>query len=265
MCPTRSSLNLSPYFRWKEIMDWALALMLLCPAIPMVAILIVIVRLTSRGPTIFAQTRMGKNGREFTMYKIRTMRLDAEAATGPVWSQARDSRVTPVGKVLRTLHLDELPQLWNVLKGEMSLIGPRPERPEFVRVLTEAVPAYSDRMMVRPGITGLAQLNLPPDTDLDSVRRKLVLDREYIERADVWFDCRILACTLLRAFKLPESWLMRCFALNRTVMTAATTAEAEAPAGCALDYAEYAVAIRHSQCPAAIAERSLAQIAASPH
>lgn len=172
------------------------------------------------------------------MYKIRTMRQDAEALTGPVWSQTRDPRATPVGSVLRTLHLDELPQLWNVLKGEMSLIGPRPERPEFVRVLTEAIPAYPLRMLVRPGITGLAQLNLPPDTDLESVCRKLVLDCEYIERAGLWLDCRILACTLLRIFKLRASWLMRCLALKRTATIATTLAGADGTDGGAFAQAE---------------------------
>lgn len=219
---SRRGLNPSPYFGWKQVVDWTLALLLAFPAIPLLMALVVIVRLTSRGPAIFAQSRVGKNGRNFTMYKIRTMCQDAEAATGPVWGQARDPRTTPVGSALRTLHLDELPQLWNVLKGEMSLIGPRPERPEFVPVLSEAIPTYPDRLLVRPGITGLAQLNLPPDTDLESVCRKLVLDCEYIERAGLWLDCRILACTALRIFKLQASWLMGCLALQRDATISAT-------------------------------------------
>ena len=129
-----------------------------------------LVRLTSRGPGIYKQARVGKDGRKFMMYKIRTMRQDAEAASGPMWTQAHDPRVTFLGRVLRKLHLDELPQLFNVLKGEMSLVGPRPERPEFVRVLAEAIPGYRNRLAVRPGVTGLAQVNLPPDTDIASVR-----------------------------------------------------------------------------------------------
>jgi hypothetical protein len=149
------------------------------------------------------------------MYKIRTMRYDAEMSTGPVWTQHRDPRVTPVGRLLRKLHLDELPQLFNVIKGEMAIVGPRPERPEFVCVLAEAVPGYRNRLAVLPGITGLAQINLPPDTDLVSVQRKLVLDCEYIERGGPWLDTRLMLCTFLRLFKLPEGWLHSLFALSR--------------------------------------------------
>src|SRR5437868_12064000 len=105
------------------------------------------------------------------MYKLRSMRIDAEAGTGPVWScHGSDPRVTGIGYWLRKLHLDELPQLFSVLRGDMSLIGPRPERPEFVRVLGDSVAGYMDRLKMVPGITGLAQINLPPDTDLNSVR-----------------------------------------------------------------------------------------------
>jgi hypothetical protein len=110
-----------------------------------------------------------------------------------------------------------LPQLLNVLKGEMSLVGPRPERPEFVHVLLDAVPGYVNRLAVPPGVTGLAQLNLPPDTDLASVQRKLVLDREYIDRAGVLLDIRLVVCTALRMFKLPERWLLPMLGLGRTV------------------------------------------------
>jgi hypothetical protein len=149
------------------------------------------------------------------MYKIRTMRHDAEVGTGPVWTQQQDPRVTPVGKVLRKLHLDELPQLFNVLVGDMSLVGPRPERPEFVRVLGEAIPGYRNRLAVRPGITGLAQINLPPDSDLVSVQRKVMLDCEYIERGGLWLDTRLMICTFLRLFKLPEGWLHYLLALRR--------------------------------------------------
>ena len=141
------------------------------------------------------------------MYKIRSMRHDAEAASGPKWTQASDPRVTGLGKLLRKLHLDELPQLFNVLKGEMAIAGPRPERPEFVRVLGEAIPGYRNRLAVLPGITGLAQVNLPPDSDLASVERKLVLDCEYIERAGLWLDLRLTLWTFLRIFKMPERWL----------------------------------------------------------
>ena len=179
--------------------------MLLIPGLPIIGLLVLLVRLTSRGPGIYGQVRTGQHGRNFMMYKIRTMEQDAEAASGPVWTQARDPRITFVGRVLRNLHLDELPQLLNVLKGEMSLVGPRPERPEFVPVLAEAIPGYRSRLAVPPGVTGLAQLNLPPDSDLTSVCRKLVLDREYIAQAGLWLDLRVLLCTFLRMFKVSEA------------------------------------------------------------
>jgi lipopolysaccharide/colanic/teichoic acid biosynthesis glycosyltransferase len=203
------------YFRWKGSLDRFAAAALLVPGLPLIALLVIVVRLTSRGPGIYRQARVGKDGRRFLMYKIRTMRCDAESATGPVWTQPQDPRVTSVGWLLRKLHLDELPQLVNVLKGEMSLVGPRPERPEFVCVLGEAVPGYRNRLAVRPGITGLAQINLPPDTDLVSVQRKVALDCEYIERGGPWLDARLMLCTFLRLFKLPEGWLQQLLALGR--------------------------------------------------
>ena len=173
------------WFRWKPAIDWTVALLLLVPAGAIVAILVLLVRATSKGPGLYRQIRVGKDGRHFTIYKIRTMRADAEAASGPVWTRPHDPRITLLGRILRKLHLDELPQIFNVLRGEMSFIGPRPERPEFVSVLAAAVPGYRQRLAVRPGITGLAQVNLPSDTDLSSVRRKLVLDCEYLQRGAV--------------------------------------------------------------------------------
>ena len=139
----------------------------------------------------------------FRMYKIRTMRRDAEAHTGPVWTKTKDPRITRIGRILRKLHLDELPQLLNVMRGEMSLVGPRPERPEFVEVLAEEIPGYMDRVLVCPGVTGLAQVNLPPDTDLKSVRRKLLLDRQYVAEAGLLLDVRLFLCTLGRMCKIP--------------------------------------------------------------
>ncbi|MBU4272896.1 MAG: sugar transferase [Planctomycetes bacterium] len=215
--PAADLLRPPAYFRWKVILDRTLAALLLAPGLPMIALMVLLVRLTSRGPGIFRQVRVGQRGRKFTIHKIRTMRHDAEAASGPVWTQARDPRITLVGRVLRKFHLDELPQLLNVLKGEMSLIGPRPERPEFVHVLAEAIPGYLNRLAVPPGVTGLAQVNLPPDTDLDSVRRKLALDCEYIRRAGPWLDIRLFSGTLLRIFKVPERWLLPVLGLRRKV------------------------------------------------
>ena len=196
----------------KCIADRALAAILLIPALPVIGLLALLVFVTSGRPVIFRQPRVGKNGRTFTLYKIRTMVRNAEAKTGPVWAKAKDGRVTRLGSILRKLHLDELPQLFNVLKGDMSLVGPRPERPEFVHVLSSSIPEYLKRLEVPPGITGIAQLNLPPDSDLDSVRRKLVLDLEYAERMGPLMDSRLLLCTCARLFKLPA---IRLFGLYR--------------------------------------------------
>ncbi len=218
--------RLAGYFRWKTALDVGMAALLLIPAGAMIAILVLLVRATSKGPGIYQQIRVGKDGRHFMMYKVRTMRVDAEAASGPVWTQPNDRRVTFLGEILRKLHLDELPQIFNVLKGEMSFVGPRPERPEFVRVLGEAVPQYRDRLAVRPGITGLAQINLPPDSDLLSVRRKLALDLDYIERANLWLDARLFVCTALRVVKMPEGFLCWILGLRRPELLAAIAAAA---------------------------------------
>lgn len=208
------------YFRWNGILDRCLAAVMLVPGLPLIALLVLMVRLTSRGPGIYKQARVGKDGRTYMMYKVRTMRRDAEAATGPMWTQEDDPRVTRLGRVLRNLHLDELPQLFNVLKGDMSLVGPRPERPEFVHVLAQAIPGYLHRLAVRPGITGLAQINLPADTDLTSVQRKLVLDSEYIQSADLLLDTRVILYSFLRIFKVPERWLLSRLRLARNVTIA---------------------------------------------
>lgn len=205
------------YFTFRRWIDRVIALILLIPGMFIMGCLVVLVRLTSPGPGIFRQKRVGQGGRTFLMYKIRTMRSDAEAGTGPVWTRPSDPRVTAIGRILRKLHLDELPQLINVLKGEMLLLGPRPERPEFVAVLSEQIPGYLQRLSVPPGVTGLAQINLPPDTDLDSVRRKLVLDLEYIEEAGPVLDLRMFLCTMVRLVGLPGDALMRLFRLRRHV------------------------------------------------
>ena len=176
------------------------AIVLLIPALPIIILLLLMVRLTSRGPGIFKQLRVGKNGQTFTMYKIRTMVDHAEDGLGIVWSQKGDRRVTAVGRFIRNLHLDELPQLLNVVRGEMTLIGPRPERPEIVGNLIEKIPGYACRHRVMPGITGLVQINLPPDSDLSSVRKKLYLDLKYIKTANWLLDLRILMATSIRIF-----------------------------------------------------------------
>jgi lipopolysaccharide/colanic/teichoic acid biosynthesis glycosyltransferase len=209
-----SDIQRSRYFRTKETIERLLATILLIPGLPLIGLLVIVVRLHSRGPGLYRQTRLGKNGQAFTMYKIRTMRVDAEAKTGAVWAKKNDSRSTSLGRVLRKLHMDELPQLFNVVKGEMALIGPRPERPEIAAVLVESIPRYMDRHAVLPGVTGLAQINLPPDVTLDDVRRKLIVDVEYIKRAEPWLDARIFMSTFVRMLGLPGERAISLFGLR---------------------------------------------------
>ena len=191
------------YLSAKHAADFALAALLTLPAVPLVLLAALLVKLTSRGPALYSQTRVGENGRLFTIWKIRSMIHNCESLTGPRWSIPGDPRVTLIGAFLRKSHLDELPQLWNVLKGEMSLIGPRPERPEFVPELERELPGYWQRLLVRPGVTGLAQVQLPPDTDVTSVRRKLAHDLYYIRHLSPWLDVRLLFCTAFYALGLP--------------------------------------------------------------
>lgn len=191
------------YLPLKAAVDFCGALLLLTAAAPIIAGLAFLVKITSRGPAFYTQVRVGRNGRLFTIYKLRTMVDKCESLTGPRWSIPGDPRITRLGQFLRITHLDELPQLLNVLRGEMSLIGPRPERPEFLPRLERALPAYRDRLMVRPGVTGLAQVQLPADTDLASVRRKLALDLYYIQYLSPGLDVRLLFCTVLYALGVP--------------------------------------------------------------
>jgi lipopolysaccharide/colanic/teichoic acid biosynthesis glycosyltransferase len=199
--------NVRPRWSWyrpvKTIIDITAALILLIVTAPLILLAALLVKLTSPGPAFYTQTRVGRQGRLFTIYKIRTMIHNCESLTGPRWSIPGDPRITWLGKILRLSHLDELPQLLNVLGGQMSLIGPRPERPEFIPELDKALPAYRSRLAVRPGVTGLAQVNLPADTDLDSVRRKLACDLYYIQNLSFWLDLRILVCTALYSVGVP--------------------------------------------------------------
>jgi lipopolysaccharide/colanic/teichoic acid biosynthesis glycosyltransferase len=178
--------------------DFALAAAVAVVTSPLMILCVLLVRLTSRGPAIYTQKRVGKNGRVFTLYKIRTMYHDCERQSGPTWCKPGDPRITPVGRVLRKLHLDELPQLWNVLKGDMSLIGPRPERPEIVEKLRQAVPGYDRRHAVKPGITGFAQIHLPPDSCVRSVKNKLVYDLFYIRHRSARLSLYVLFATGLK-------------------------------------------------------------------
>jgi lipopolysaccharide/colanic/teichoic acid biosynthesis glycosyltransferase len=199
------------YIRVKLALDILAAGLLSIVALPLVLAAAFLVKVTSRGPAFYSQMRLGRNGRPFKIYKVRTMVHDCESFSGPRWSTPGDPRIIPVGRLLRRTHVDELPQLLNVLRGQMSLIGPRPERPEFLAVLEQAVPNYRNRLLVRPGVTGLAQVHLPADTDLFSVRRKLAYDVAYIQRMSALLDLQILLCTFLYALGVPFRWSRRIF------------------------------------------------------
>ncbi|QJW98046.1 sugar transferase [Frigoriglobus tundricola] len=199
--------------RLKRAIDVGTGLGLLIGALPVVLAIWALVRATSPGPGFYSQVRVGRGGRPFWIYKIRTMTVNCEAGSGAKWATKGDTRVTPVGRVLRKLHLDELPQLWNVLRGDMSLVGPRPERPEFVVPLSAEVAGYPERHRVRPGVTGLAQIQLPADTDLASVRRKVVLDRHYVEFGTLWLDLRIALGTLVYLLGFSYARVRRLLAL----------------------------------------------------
>jgi lipopolysaccharide/colanic/teichoic acid biosynthesis glycosyltransferase len=155
------------------------------------------VRLTSRGPALYQQRRVGQHGRVFTIHKFRSMRQDAEAKTGAVWaSKHGDPRVTPIGAILRKTRLDELPQLWNVLVGDMSLVGPRPERPEFVGHLTKDIPFYGQRHIVRPGVTGWAQVRYTYGATTEDALQKLQYDLFYIKHMSIALDLYIMIETV---------------------------------------------------------------------
>jgi lipopolysaccharide/colanic/teichoic acid biosynthesis glycosyltransferase len=203
------------YVAGKVVLDFLLALALVPVVLPILLLTALIVKWTSRGPVFYSQVRLGRNGRPFAIYKVRTMYHDCEGASGACWSQPGDPRVTPVGRLLRVTHVDELPQLWNILRGEMSLVGPRPERPEFVPALERAIPNYRGRLLVRPGLTGLAQVQLPPDADLAGVRRKVAYDLYYVRHFSCWLDVRILLCTVFHVFGIP------CHDLCRTLLRTA--------------------------------------------
>jgi lipopolysaccharide/colanic/teichoic acid biosynthesis glycosyltransferase len=191
------------YRQGKHVGDFVLALVLSLFAMPVMLLAALLIRLTSRGPAFYSQTRVGQHGRQFTIYKLRTMIHNCESLTGPRWSIPGDPRVTQVGRLLRLTHIDELPQLWNVLRGDMSLVGPRPERPEFIAELERALPAYWQRLSVRPGVTGLAQIQLEPDVDIECVRRKLAHDLYYIRELSPGLDVRLVAGTVLYALRVP--------------------------------------------------------------
>jgi Undecaprenyl-phosphate glucose phosphotransferase len=193
-------LRESPLYGWnrlaKRVFDFVFSAAVLAVIWPALLMLAAVVKLSSRGPVFYRQERMGLDGRRFEMLKFRTMDADAEARTGPVWAGPSDQRRTRFGAFLRRLSLDELPQFWNVLRGDMSVVGPRPERPVFVERFRQTVPGYMLRHKVKAGITGWAQVNgLRGNTSLE---KRIQYDIEYIERWSVWLDVKIIAMTVVR-------------------------------------------------------------------
>lgn len=180
----------------KRAMDIAAALIGLALGVPLMLVIALAVRVTSRGGVFYHQERVGQDGRPFTVHKFRSMREDAEAATGAVWAADGDDRVTPVGRFLRRTRLDELPQLWNILRGEMSLVGPRPERPHFVSQLTREIPFYGQRHVVKPGLTGWAQVRYTYSASVEDAMQKIQYDLFYIKNISIALDLFILLATI---------------------------------------------------------------------
>jgi len=202
----------------ERLFDLILALVFGILALPIALVIMIAIRLESPGPVLYRQVRIGKNfrrsngsgagpnglnrrrinfyGRPFLIYKFRTMRVHAEKDTGPVWATEDDPRVTRVGSFLRKAHLDELPQLLNVIKGDMSLVGPRPERPYFVRKFAPQIEGYVERFSVKPGITGFAQLYNGYDSSAEDVKRKIAYDRAYIAQRSLRLNVRLILLTV---------------------------------------------------------------------
>jgi sugar transferase (PEP-CTERM system associated) len=179
----------------KRLVDLVLATIGLALAAPLMAMTAIAVRLESAGPTLYRQERVGEHGRTFTLYKFRSMQADAERGT-PVWATHRDDRVTRVGRIIRLTRLDELPQLWNVVRGDMSFVGPRPERPYFVRQLAAAIPFYMERHAVKPGVTGWAQVKYQYGSSVEDAMEKLRYDLYYIKHLSIIFDLTIVMDTV---------------------------------------------------------------------
>lgn len=182
----------------KEVLDIVLGFLALVISLPILAVCAIIIKLSGPGPVFFTQVRVGQDGKLFKMYKLRSMRMDAEKGTGAVWAQNGDPRVMPWCRWMRRSHIDELPQVINVIKGDMSLVGPRPERPEILDELEKIYPDIRKRLVVRPGITGLAQVRNGYDTTIEGVRKKLVADLEYIGSRKWSNELRILVATVTK-------------------------------------------------------------------
>jgi lipopolysaccharide/colanic/teichoic acid biosynthesis glycosyltransferase len=205
------------YLKFKYAFESLVAACLLVVLWPVILVLWIAVKVTSPGSGFYTQTRVGLDGKVFKLVKLRSMCCNAEAGGKCKWSGKVDKRVTPLGKVLRKLHLDELPQLWNVACGEMSLVGPRPERPEITFYLEKKIPCYHNRHRVKPGITGLAQVNLEPDENINSTRKKQILDLRYIQKSSMLLDMRLICATSLRVIGIPGAWAMNAALLKQHI------------------------------------------------
>lgn len=179
----------------KRLVDVATAIIGLGVSLPLWPLISLLVKLNCRGPVFYSQARVGQNGRVFTLYKFRTMAEGAEPNGTPTWALEDDPRVRPIGRFLRATRLDELPQLWNILIGNMSLVGPRPERPEFVEQLTRDIPFYSERLLIKPGLTGWAQINFRYGASVEDARKKLQLDLYYVKHMGLELDLIIMLRT----------------------------------------------------------------------
>ena len=180
----------------KRLLDLVCSSLGLLLAAPVMLLVLVAIKIASRGPALYHQVRVGQHGRTFTIHKFRTMRTDAEAKTGAVWASANDSRIFPLGRLLRKTRLDELPQLWNVLRGEMSFVGPRPERPEFVAQLEKQIPFYGQRHVVKPGVTGWAQVCYAYGASVEDSMEKLQYDLFYIKNQSLALDLAVIVHTI---------------------------------------------------------------------
>lgn len=176
--------------------DFILAALMLLILSPLLLVTAALIKIDSRGPVIFSQERVGQNGQRFWIHKFRSMVEDAEKKTGPVWAREDDDRITRVGQVIRKLRIDEIPQLWNVLKGEMSFVGPRPERAHFIEQLVEQIPYYTYRLSVKPGVTGWAQVCYSYGSTIDDAVEKLNYDLFYIKNLTFLFDLLIVFRTV---------------------------------------------------------------------
>ena len=179
----------------RSIMHRLAALVGAILSLPIAILAALLIKIDSSGPVLYKQERVGKNGRIFTLMKFRSMRIDAEK-DGPVWARSEDDRTTRVGRIIRRIRIDEIPQFWNILRGEMSFVGPRPERPHFVAQLAQEIPFYEQRHLIAPGLTGWAQIKYPYAASIEDARQKLEYDLFYIKNQGLVLDGAILFETI---------------------------------------------------------------------